>query len=219
MPGSECNGKTRKGEKCKNFAMLNSSYCYVHSFWKLKNIPFYKNMTFHLTILGIIITVIFFIIQMKYGATKENQEKIIQTLKEIQNKRLEEEYQIYKDSLLQKYPLGFVMFTIDKDRNFSIPKNDMLKEKYRLDISNIKFIVTETYLIINIPEFNYNGARIQYIKLGVPRKQGFKNKELFFNELRITPEILLDDELGIICIIGFREVPIEILDKQLGKEK
>lgn len=72
---AQCNAFTRKGSQCKKNSVGNRGYCYIHSFGKIKGIPFWKNSTLH-GIIGIILTVIGILLAV-LGPTKENQEKML----------------------------------------------------------------------------------------------------------------------------------------------
>jgi hypothetical protein len=71
---NNCKALTKKNISCKNHPMNNSEYCYIHSFGKLKGIPWYKNLTVHFFIISILIAIALFSI----GPSRENQEKILE---------------------------------------------------------------------------------------------------------------------------------------------
>jgi len=79
---NKCKSKTIKGNKCNNFAMKNSDYCYMHSFGKFRNTPFLKNSTVHF-IAAILLTFVSIFISINYSATKEKQELIIKNQEEM----------------------------------------------------------------------------------------------------------------------------------------
>lgn len=60
MKNSKCTAITKKQKQCNSYAMKESLYCYIHSFGKLMNIPWWKNSTIHFVI-TIFLAIIFFI--------------------------------------------------------------------------------------------------------------------------------------------------------------
>lgn len=76
----KCEAKKRSGENCQANAMISSKYCYMHSFGKFKNIPWYKNLTVHgIAIISIMLTLILFFL----GPSKAQQDKIFNNTERI----------------------------------------------------------------------------------------------------------------------------------------
>ncbi len=82
-PSQKCKAKTRKHKDCRNRAIKGTNYCYVHSFGKFKKIPLLKNPNIHL--FGLLLTILLWIIGQMIGATKANQNKILNGQEEIKN--------------------------------------------------------------------------------------------------------------------------------------
>lgn len=85
MKKDRCKRLTRKGVPCCNSPMKNSNFCYVHSFFHFKKIPWWKNSTLHF-LFTLAIAVVFFWIQFDIGATKEGQQEIIAKQEETKSK-------------------------------------------------------------------------------------------------------------------------------------
>ncbi len=73
----KCEAKKKNGKDCRANAMKNSRYCYIHSFGRFKNIPWYKNLTVH----SIILVLILFFLGPSKALQKQisnNTERILQ---------------------------------------------------------------------------------------------------------------------------------------------
>lgn len=126
----KCAGKNKTGENCKNRAMKDSKYCYVHSFMKFKGIPLYKNSTFHF-LFSMSLAIVIFIYSDWTGATKENQEKII-SAQEILGKTLEEiRGHIIKSDLIEYPGRCFIIMT-------RFYNNEMSDTSYIFDFADPK---------------------------------------------------------------------------------
>lgn len=81
----KCISKTNKGEDCKKSQMYGSKYCFIHqyinNFGKLDK-PFWQNSTIHFwfTLLTILVSICMGLVSLFFGATKDNQAKIIRKL-------------------------------------------------------------------------------------------------------------------------------------------
>ena len=118
-----------------------------------------------------------------------------------------------KSPLLQKYPLGFILFTIDKKYNIIPSRSDLtqvldfnwdearIEERNNNEISfqlpAIKYIRTDEEIM-----FPYNEVKIKNKQLFVKKFDGFG---LNFSNLQIFFEIVQWNKYGILCLFGFKK--------------
>ena len=81
MTKEKCKRITKKGERCRNFPMNNSDYCYMHSLGKIKHVPWWKNFTIHLTFLPIVLAII------GYYFTIHSSEKTLNKITSIEERK------------------------------------------------------------------------------------------------------------------------------------
>ncbi len=174
----KCKAKRRNGEDCKANAMRGGKYCYIHSFGRLKEIPWYKNFTIHSVTLGAI--AIF--IMINWGATKGKQRQISNEISQIPEKtsKLLKQKQLDQSKIFLgiRYAYEFDNYAGatntfgNEDRK--IDPDTPLKKRYNPD-ENIKFV----FLIDN------------------------ENKEIPFDDVYL--EIIMPDEiLEVTCGEGWQ---------------
>lgn len=105
-----CIAKKKNGEPCRNNAIKNATYCYVHSFGRFRGIPWWRNSTIHAIIIGIvgIIVAVYFGF---FGATKKGQEEIKKAVDDVPQKTAmligRDNLDSDKISLILRYAHGF----------------------------------------------------------------------------------------------------------------
>ena len=205
---SEINDIKKKRKRLNR--VLGSLYCSAHqnqSPKRLNRRPYYKHPVF---ILGSFLLTGGLALYFGFtGATEEGQEEIVKSVDET--KSLVRSMRKYESdfALLQKYPVGYSLFSIDHKRNI-IPNynrvyNFMLIDWSSASIKNITpeeiFILTPT---IKFPKNN----RVEQNTVGILRKPGtikrfatIYNVDFYLEVLDVYPD-------GFICLIGVKEKSI-----------
>ncbi len=128
----KCEAKTKKGVDCKRSPMKDSSYCYFHSFGKLKNVPFWSNSTVHF-LFGLVLTIILYLI----GPSLNNQIKMLsndkishQKLSEISDSSKERKAEHEEEMTTLNEMKGY-MFEIKNNENEKMLKKNLVN--YEVD--------------------------------------------------------------------------------------
>ncbi len=212
-----CCATTKKNRPCKNHAMKGASFCYIHSLGRIREVPIWKNATFHFVV-GIIIAVIIAIVAFQYTASRKTQDAIFRRVE--YNTSLLDDIWIsqHESKLLQKYPAGYVLFGVDP-RNINqitsekrmIPRQGRVLDEYtfKWDRATISELTDES-VTIELPNITYKplnthvyGCAIVLNRKipGKPRllpirPEGVKN--------RIYAELAYDKSSLIAFVIGFK---------------
>ena len=246
MTKKKCKAKTKKGYSCNKFAMKGSVYCYIHSFWKRKNIPFYKNSTYHFLIglIGLIITASFNVHSTFFDYSKKTQKTILdrqnalkedskelkennEIIKEMLDKiykKIETNEENFNEELLKKYPLGYILFFIDSHKKIVLPFKKISKNKFEINWQNIQLNITNETISLYIPYLLYGNIKARDIVLKGGRQVlssffGGKTPCVFFNSLFLCIEILSESPEGIIGLLGVKEIDRTVNKKNLEKLK
>ncbi|MEZ5359351.1 MAG: hypothetical protein R3F48_11035 [Candidatus Zixiibacteriota bacterium] len=128
-----CAAKTKSGEPCKNYALKISKYCNVHAniVIRILNKISDSKLKIALTILGFVLTITIAIYTIHTGASKENQEFIINQLESIKDNKMTKDVVFSKslnDSLLLRYPEGYLIVAVDKQMIFTRPQGTLSKD-------------------------------------------------------------------------------------------
>lgn len=208
MSGNKCIAITRRKTRCRNNAMKNSDYCYVHSFGHLKRVPFWKNPVIHL-VFSIVVAIIIFLISLRCTASKQEQKKSRQEQKKMLS-LLEEMQRIdeteYK-KLIQKYPHGYILFAVDHKENIIPYNSHLIREQYEIEWNTAKAILSEEEMFFAFPTMYGKKRKVSFVgnTVSIPRgvvsyPSGF---EIF--GLGIYAELLVDNSDVVIGVIGFKE--------------
>ncbi|MDP8204969.1 MAG: hypothetical protein P9L95_10605 [Candidatus Tenebribacter mawsonii] len=112
-------------------------------------------------------------------------------------------------NLRQKYPFGFVIFSVDY-KNIVIPNNLNFAQDFNIDWVNTKIKqLTNDKIEILMPKIFYKpqGCTIQEFTMTIPRKVGYKKAfPISFGSQKFKPifEILEDHSRFLILVIGFK---------------
>ncbi len=230
MSNLSCKAKTKSGKSCKNPPMRNSAYCYIHSFGKNKNIPFYKNATYHL-LTSIFLPFAIWLITLKVSPTKDNQDKILESTESIKKNQniISENTEIIKDlleemrtterynnsDLLKRYTSGFIIFASTHTGLITPPQSRML-EDYYLDWSKVNIIfLQDSTISFLLPDVTYSpknkNINIEYHGIIAKIPIG-KPGSIYPFPIYSTPfpdnlyiEILSYTDQGVILCVGFRK--------------
>lgn len=168
-------------------------------------------IAFVITILAFLLAIIFFIIQLKFGASKKLQEEA-QKDRDIKHQELKK-LLLSIDStkhgeLLQTYPQGYILFGIDHE-NIVIPYASRLKSDYKLNWDGARVLqITAEEVEVQLPDIYTKDGKEAVINssIGISRYVGYKGRgrNLTIGNLRIAMGILSDDKNGIIIVAGFQ---------------
>lgn len=143
----KCTTHKKNGESCNSNAMKGTKYCYIHSFWKIRGIPWYKNLTFHFAGFLGTISIGLALYFGCFGATKAKQEEIIRTAQSIPQKTAdllsENKLDPNKISLGLRYAYEFDNYlgatnSFGNEDRIIVP-NVPLKKKYNLN-EDVRFV-------------------------------------------------------------------------------
>jgi hypothetical protein len=147
-----------------------------------------------LSIIGIVLTIYFSI----SGSLAQN--KIL--------KLIEHTDKTYSPQLLQKYPLGYVLFAIQSgEENITFTK-DRLSKEFSIDWNTAKVSeITKDKIVLRFPDMKIIDSNGTFVGsyLGFPRKIGIPYSIIVMGEnIHIIGELLVDENENFICAIGFR---------------
>jgi len=196
---NKCHAKTKKELECNNFAMKDSKFCYIHTFGKIRSIPFYKNMTFHF-IVGILLTIIGIIIPYITGPSKELQTIATNTYELKEDNKIMKDILIkmynkfdsnekdFKDFFLKRYPIGYILFYIDSHKKITLPIKEPTNSRLKISWESIQFDLSKDFISLKIPYINYEGIEAKDTILRGNREVlssffGDKLPCIFFNNL------------------------------------
>ncbi len=202
MTDIKCKAQTKKLKSCENYAMNGSEYCYIHSFGRLRKIPFWKNSTIHLFI-SITFSIIIFFFNWFSSPTKNDTDEIKALIISMQ--------QIDKteyDRLIKKYPLGYALFAIDH-KKIIIPYKSRVNREYEIEWGPSKVTkISSKEIVINLPIIydRVHYVKIEHLATAVNRKIGrVRSVILMRGGVKIYNEMVFENKNGFICLLGFRE--------------
>ena len=112
------------------------------------------------------------------------------------------------NSLKEKYPAGYFLFTGDTQTNF-IRKNSESKADFSLDWENCRVTFTDaSFVDITLKSFHYFPTKLQIQNLDVvlERKVGTVADGMFFNGMGLFVELIADHAAEIVYVIGIKNV-------------
>ena len=108
--------------------------------------------------------------------------------------------------LIAKYPLGYILFSIDH-RNIIIPNSSVLLKDYEIDWNSAKVLsISEDEIIIRLPNFIQTKNNVSFNDVTSRGKRiiGVLGNPPDIHGTKIVTELLEDTKEGIIAIIGFK---------------
>ena len=177
-------------------------------------------------ILSIVAIILWFLnvwIQIQFGASKKLQEQslgkqneisqqwkdILRQQEDIKNILLTKMNKIESDNyteLIAKYPLGYVLFSIDH-RNIIIPNSSVLLKDYEIDWNSAKILsISEDEISIRLPTIIQTKKNISLFEVTFVGKRiiGVFDHPMNIMGTKIVAELLEDTKEGIIALIGFK---------------
>ena len=122
------------------------------------------------------------------------------------------------DELKVKYPMGFVFFSIDGQRNtfVSIPESSILRKDYYLNWNMLKITsVTNETIGILIRDYNFkNMVMGGLLSILIKRAYHKPTHHCTMSRLMIFTELLVDDGNKIIFVLGFTDKVTALVDLQ-----
>jgi hypothetical protein len=213
----KCKSLNRKGLACSKNPQDGSDYCYWHGLGKTKKVHFWKNITVHLlSFIGLIIGIpsLYYSGGSYYlGATKENQELMLSKQNVVLGKIGDLQEFMKKlditnhDNLIQKYPLGYILFAIDHTKSI-IPYNSDIKKRYRVDWDTASITsLSQERIEINLPNISdkVDGGVLEEGYAIIPRIVGYIAHHLNWEEISILSEVLFDNNKEVIILLGFKK--------------
>lgn len=169
--------------------------------------------TIKLALIAVLSSPIYFVVQMKSGASKKLQEE---AKIDRQNKHKELLSKISsidareQTELLQTFPQGYILFGIDHEEHI-VPYTSKLKSDYKVNWNKAKVIqVSSNKVEVQLPDIyrNKDDPVIIDCQGGTARYIGYKQRGRIFTidagNLGIVLGILSDDDSGIIIVLGFQ---------------
>jgi len=150
-----------------------------------------------LAIIGLVLTIAIFLYQSQTGATKDNQEYIMSLLEEMRRHEVAN-----YETLIQRYPLGYVIFAVDHYENF-IPYKSPLREELLIG-PNVKITIEEKFIWIRGLILS-SGSREFYMannEFGVHHRVGSRGLVFGTSEYDIWTELIAENRDGVIVLIG-----------------
>jgi hypothetical protein len=125
--------------------------------------------------------------------------------KKIMN-MIEHTDEIYSPYLLQKYPLGYVLFAIQSgEENITFTK-DRLSKEFIINWNTAEvFKITNDKIILRCPDIKFIDSDNTFVgvQLGFPRKIGIPYT-IIRGDINVMGELLVDGDENFICVLGFR---------------
>lgn len=175
------------------------------------------------SIAGIFLAIFFFAHSRFFGSTKkilELEESNIKLTKDLIKlvEKGQDYYNIHWKELEEKYPEGYVLFIVDKERHIWKPWKSQFSEKFEvhLDTAEVSTLSKE-FIAFKFPTIflrlpNGEKERLSHGNiLGGPRKIGILRgvSQLLQDETsnyKLETEILVDDIEGLICLLGLKVI-------------
>jgi hypothetical protein len=187
--------------------MRGADYCYVHSFGRLRGVPFWKNWMFH----AIVLTVLGIAYANYFGPTKENQEQIL-TKQDEQSNKTDDILEILntmctteQSRLLREYRFGYALFAVDRKHVITPCPNPPILHGYRIDWSQARVLdITPTEIWLSTPNIYFRNSRVVSGKMGLSRN-GAETRHVAFFDVGVVGRMLFQTRQGFICVIGLKE--------------
>ncbi len=190
--------------------MSSSEYCYVHSFGRIKGIPWWKNGTFQSLFVGIFVAIIICLIQLDCTASRKGQENVAKGVQENSEMLARMRRIDVTDSvrLLQSYPLGYALFvvsTVGQKQIVTPYPEDRLQTDLGLEWDSVRVVrVTDETVAMTPP--NISGVEWRNMGYQISRRVNEPVDILRLKGTIVTIEVLEDlGNKGIICVMGFRK--------------
>ncbi len=216
LPGT-CKAITKKGVPCRKNAMKGARICYIHSLGEILHVPLLKNEAFYF-IVSLIVVIIIAFVSYKYTASRSSQDKAFRRI-EHNTYLLDDIWaKQYENTLLQKYPAGYVLFGVDprsvhqhRSENRLIPRKGRVLNEYvfkwdRVTISKL----TDDYITIEMPNITYIPLNTRIYGTAMVINRNFPGKPFKFPikpagvKNRIFVELAYDRPSFIVFVIGFK---------------
>lgn len=195
----------------------------MHSFGRIKGVPWWKNGTFHFFV-TCVVAIAICVIQLDRTASRKDLKEVSKVVQ--QTKKVGQETNTYardthemlrnmdvrnSGKLLKRYPLGYRLFAIsdtsrDRGTVTPIPANKLLIDM-PLDWNSIKIVeLTDDTFSMTPP--NFGNVRWENLRYQISREVG---KPIDFLNIKdkgiiVTIEVLEDmPKMGIVCVMGFRK--------------
>jgi hypothetical protein len=127
------------------------------------------------------------------------QNKILELIEHTDN--------IYSPSLLQKYPLGYVLFAIQNGKENITFTKDRLSKEFIINWNTAKVgEITNDKITLRCPDMKFIDSDITFtgVGLGFPRKIGIPFSIIRSVDINVMGELLVDENENFICVLGFR---------------
>jgi hypothetical protein len=111
--------------------------------------------------------------------------------------------------LMKKYPEGYVLFIVNNRRDIVIPENSNFYNQERFDLNWNTSIVAKLdrkEMVLRLPNIldKENNVELVDVDSASKRKAGILGKPFRILGFIITTELLVTNNEGVICLIGFR---------------
>jgi hypothetical protein len=142
------------------------------------------------------------------GATKQSQEQILSEVGEVKDllvQRMRKIDDTQYDTLIKKYPLGYMLFAVDH-RRVVIPGITRLGNGFKVDWEGIEMVgLTKENIDFRIAAIHVPpGIEVTETIWRCPREVG-TYPLITMLSTRMLCEVLSDDNRGMICLLGFRK--------------
>ena len=183
--------------------MRGSKFCYVHSLGKVRNVPFWKNSTFHFFCsIAVALAIVLYTTYTSHKQTQTIVDKAVMIGK-LDQKRL-----------LQSYPLGYVIVTIDYSGVIT-PHGSRLNRECEIQWETANVVeMNERAMIFQMPDMTCEpGYSVTATTITIPRNSQGKAFRTPIGIVISDPfiqsyvEVLVDSDDGWVLVLGYRELP------------